>query len=50
LSSLSESVCALGAWARIDPALRAAFVDVFQGAIRIERFESRWMAIPHLEP
>jgi iron complex transport system ATP-binding protein len=32
-----------------DQALHAALVDVFQGAIRIERFESRWIAIPHLE-
>ncbi len=32
-----------------DPALRAALVDVFQGAIRVERFESRWIAIPHQE-
>jgi hypothetical protein len=50
LPSLRESVCALGAWALIDPALHAALVDVFQGAIPIERFESRWMAIPHLGP
>jgi iron complex transport system ATP-binding protein len=33
-----------------DPALRAALIDVFAGAIRIERFESRWIAIPHHEP
>ena len=33
-----------------DPALHAALVDVFGGAIRIEQFESRWIAIPHLEP
>jgi iron complex transport system ATP-binding protein len=33
-----------------EPLLRAALVDVFQGAIRIERFESRWIAIPHIEP
>ncbi|MES1205552.1 MAG: ABC transporter ATP-binding protein, partial [Pseudomonadota bacterium] len=33
-----------------DPALRAALVDVFQGAVRIERFESRWIAVPHLDP
>jgi iron complex transport system ATP-binding protein len=33
-----------------EPALHAALVEVFQGAIRIERFESRFIAIPHLEP
>ena len=33
-----------------DPRLHATLVDVFQGAIRIERFESRWIAVPHLEP
>ena len=34
---------------RDDPALHAALIDVFAGAIRIERFESRWIVIPHLE-
>jgi iron complex transport system ATP-binding protein len=31
-----------------DPALHASLVEVFGGAIRIARFESRWIAIPHL--
>ena len=33
-----------------DPTLHAALIDVFQSAIRIERLESRWIAIPALEP
>jgi iron complex transport system ATP-binding protein len=33
-----------------DPALHAALVEVFGGAIRIAQFESRWVAIPHLGP
>jgi iron complex transport system ATP-binding protein len=32
-----------------DPALHAALVDVFEGAIRIERAGGRWIAFPHLE-
>lgn len=32
-----------------DPALHAALVEVFGGAIRVARFESRWITIPHLE-
>jgi iron complex transport system ATP-binding protein len=36
--------------ARDDPALHAALVNVFGGAIRIVPFESRWVAVPHLEP
>jgi iron complex transport system ATP-binding protein len=36
--------------ARDDPALHAALVEVFGGAIRIAQFESRWIAIPHLGP
>jgi len=32
-----------------DPALHAALVDAFQGAIRIERVAGRWIAFPHLE-
>ena len=32
------------------PALHAALVDVFDGAIRVERVGWRWIAIPHLEP
>ncbi len=35
---------------RDDPALHAALIDVFAAAIRIVRIESRWVAIPHLEP
>jgi iron complex transport system ATP-binding protein len=34
---------------RDDPALHAALVNVFTGAIRIVPFESRWIAVPHLE-
>ena len=34
---------------RGDPALHAALVNVFAGAIRIVPFESRWVAVPHLE-
>ena len=34
---------------RDDPAVHAVMVKVFGGAIRIERFESRWIAVPHLE-
>jgi hypothetical protein len=29
--------------------LRATLVDVFGGAIRVERLSSRWIAIPHLD-
>ena len=32
-----------------DPALHAALVDAFEGAIRIERAGGRWVAFPHLE-
>jgi iron complex transport system ATP-binding protein len=32
-----------------DPALHAALVDVFGGAVRIVQVASRWVAIPHLE-
>ncbi len=35
--------------ARDDPQLHAALSDVFDGAIRIERFGARWIAIPHVE-
>jgi len=34
---------------RDDPALHAAFVDVFGGAIRIERIGERWITVPQLE-
>ena len=34
---------------RDEPALHAALVHVFAGAIRIVAFESRWVAVPHLE-
>ena len=34
---------------RDDRALHAALVSVFSGAIRIVPFESRWVAVPHLE-
>ncbi len=34
---------------RDDAALHAALVKVFAGAIRIAAFESRWVAVPHLE-
>ena len=32
-----------------DPALHAALIDVFEGAIRIERAGARFIAFPHLE-
>jgi iron complex transport system ATP-binding protein len=32
-----------------DPTLRATLVEVFGGAIRVERLNSRWIAIPHLD-
>jgi iron complex transport system ATP-binding protein len=32
-----------------DPALHAALVEAFEGAIRIERVGGRWVAFPHLE-
>ncbi len=32
-----------------DPALHAALVEAFEGAIRIERAGARWIAFPHLE-
>ncbi len=32
-----------------DAALQRELVDVFSGAIRIERFGARWVAIPHLD-
>jgi len=35
--------------ARDDPALHRAFVDVFGGAIRIERIGGRWITVPQLE-
>jgi len=34
---------------RDDPALHAVLVNVFGGAIRIVPFESRWIAVPHLD-
>ncbi|MEP7298464.1 MAG: ABC transporter ATP-binding protein [Burkholderiales bacterium] len=40
-------ITAIGA--RDDPALHAAFADVFGGAIRIERIGQRWVAVPQLE-
>jgi len=39
----------VAAGARDDSALHAALVNVFAGAIRIVPFESRWVAVPHLE-
>jgi iron complex transport system ATP-binding protein len=36
------------AGSRDDPALHAAFVEVFDDAIRIERFGERWIAVPEL--
>jgi len=32
-----------------EPALHAALVEAFEGAIRIERVGGRWIAFPHLE-
>jgi iron complex transport system ATP-binding protein len=40
-------IAAIGS--RDDPALHAELVNVFGGAIRIVRFESRSIAVPHLE-
>jgi iron complex transport system ATP-binding protein len=34
---------------RDDPTLHAALRDVFEGAIRIERFGTHWIAIPNLD-
>ncbi|MBS0446279.1 MAG: ABC transporter ATP-binding protein [Proteobacteria bacterium] len=34
---------------RDDPALHRALVDVFGGAIRVERFGGRWLALPDLD-
>jgi predicted component of type VI protein secretion system len=31
-----------------DAALHRVLIDVFGGAIRVERFEERWIVIPHL--
>ncbi len=39
-------ICAQGP--RGDPALHAALVEVFGGAIRILKLESGWVAVPHL--
>jgi len=41
-------ICAEGG--RDDATLHAAFVDVFGGAIRIERIGDRWVTVPQLEP
>jgi len=35
--------------ARDDPALHAALIEVFDGAIRILELESHWVAVPHFE-
>jgi cobalamin transport system ATP-binding protein len=35
--------------ARDSPALHAALIQVFEGAIRLERVSSRWVAIPNLD-
>ena len=43
----SGRICAEGSCD--DPALHAALIAVFGGAIRIERFGARWIAIPHLD-
>ena len=34
---------------RDDPVLHAALIEVFDGAIRILKLGSRWVAVPHLE-
>jgi iron complex transport system ATP-binding protein len=34
---------------RDEPALHAAFIEVFAGAIRIERIGERWITVPQLE-
>ena len=41
--------CIRAEGSRDDPALHATLIDVFGGAIRIERFGSRWITIPNLE-
>jgi iron complex transport system ATP-binding protein len=33
-----------------DPELHRQLIDVFGGAVRVERFEERWVVIPRLEP
>ena len=40
-------ICAEGS--RHDPALHAALVDVFAGAIRIRQIDAHWVAMAHLE-
>ena len=42
--------CIQAEGSRDDPALHAALIEVFAGAIRIARMDSRWVAVPHLEP
>ena len=41
--------CIVAAGSRDDPALHAAFVAVFGGAIRIERIGERWITVPQME-
>ncbi|HEY4958217.1 MAG TPA: ABC transporter ATP-binding protein, partial [Caldimonas sp.] len=42
------AVCASGS--SQDAALHRVLIEVFAGAIRVERFEERWIVIPHLAP
>lgn len=32
-----------------DPAMHAALIEIFEGALRIERAGSQWVAVPHIE-
>ena len=32
-----------------DPALHRVLVEVFDGAVRIERFGARWVALPQVD-
>jgi iron complex transport system ATP-binding protein len=40
-------LCASGA--SQDPRLHRVLIEVFGGAIRVERFEQRWIVIPHID-
>jgi iron complex transport system ATP-binding protein len=40
----------VAAGARDDPALHAALIEVFGGAIRIERLGAQWIVVPDLSP
>jgi iron complex transport system ATP-binding protein len=46
---LMDKGCVRAEGATDDPALHAALVDTFEGAIRVERAGGRWLAFPHLD-